>query len=501
MNDDQLRQFAADPMLFINALMIPSARGPRRFHAVMADFQRERFAAIVPALLAVAKGEKPPIGKFWWEATKGASKDSDLACALLWLLAFSPRSLTIQIGAADQSQADEARKAAADILRLNTWLQARIEIQGTRILAIKRTPGKAKAIPTGSVADVIAADVVGSHGARPDFLLLNELSCVAKREFAETLMDNAAKIPHGVVVIATNAGFLGTWQHEWRELARNSDRWSFHQFAKPSPWLDPADIAEAERRNSASRFARLWYGAWVAASGDALDQERIELAYINNHKPMTGSEPNCGFVAGLDLSLKHDRSALVVLGWDWQSQRVKLAHVKTWRAVAGGRINFTEVQQYIVALAKRFNFADNCIAIDTWQHAQMVETFVNLGFNVAEVPPTAANLNSQARAIIEVFSEGVIDLFPHDELRRDLGLLCIKENGINNYKLVAARDSSGHADAAIALALALPYAANAAVTYRRNNPVRERPMETIFDDDFTHASPHSLAGQFLRGEI
>jgi len=66
-----------------------SARGPQCFSDVMAEFQRERFAGINPALLSVSRGEKPAFGRHWWEATKGASKDSDLAVCLLWLLAFT----------------------------------------------------------------------------------------------------------------------------------------------------------------------------------------------------------------------------------------------------------------------------------------------------------------------------------------------------------------------------------------------------------------------------
>src|SRR5438309_1507312 len=107
-----IRRYASDPAAFAEALAIQSARGKSRFGDVMADFQRERFAAIAPALIAVARGEQPPIGRYWWEASKGCSKDSDLAVCLLWLLAFSSRPITAQIGAADQDQADELRKAA-----------------------------------------------------------------------------------------------------------------------------------------------------------------------------------------------------------------------------------------------------------------------------------------------------------------------------------------------------------------------------------------------------
>jgi hypothetical protein len=90
---DPLVLFAADPSQFQSALIVPSCFGPQRFGDIMAEFQRERFGQIAPALLSVANGQKPETGRWWWEATKGASKDSDLAVCLLWLLAFTKRPL------------------------------------------------------------------------------------------------------------------------------------------------------------------------------------------------------------------------------------------------------------------------------------------------------------------------------------------------------------------------------------------------------------------------
>src|SRR5262249_9540890 len=142
----------------------------------------------------------------------------------------------------------ELRKAAKQVLLLNPWLAQIVRIQNWNIL----NP------TTEATCTIIPADVVGSHGARPDLLICNELSHVGKREFIENLMDNAAKVPGNVTVIATNAGVQGEWQWNWREHARTSDLWTFSKYDRPAPWLDPLDISEAQQRNTASRFRRLW---------------------------------------------------------------------------------------------------------------------------------------------------------------------------------------------------------------------------------------------------
>src|SRR5271170_7944287 len=98
--------YASDPMAFFEDLILPSGRGPVRFGDVMAPFQRERFARLCPDLLAIARGREPPIGRHFWESTKGTSKGTDMSAALVWLLAFTTRPRGGQIAAADQDQAD-----------------------------------------------------------------------------------------------------------------------------------------------------------------------------------------------------------------------------------------------------------------------------------------------------------------------------------------------------------------------------------------------------------
>jgi hypothetical protein len=458
MSADKIAQYVNDPLAFLEDLIIPGARGTVRFGDAMADFQREWFAAIAPALLAVARGERPPIGRYWVERTKGGSKDSDCAACLLWLLAFSSRPLDCQIGAADQDQADELRKAARDILHLNRWLAARVKIQNWRIVCDK----------SGAAAEIIAADVTGSHGARPDVLILNELSHIAKQEYAENLMDNAAKVPQGLVVIATNAGYLDTFQWNWRELARTSDRWHFHQWAQPAPWLDPDEIDEARLRNSVTRFMRLFYGVWGSKSGDALDPEDIEAA-VTLGGPMLGDVPEgWSFVAGLDLGVSNDHSAFVVLGSKHGSNRIALVDCKSWTPPRGGEIDLAAVERYIIATHARLRFR---LRYDPWQSKLMAQNLFRRGIYCEPMNFVGQNLNLMASAILEVFATRVIDLYRDDDLIRDLGRLTIVEKSYG-YKLESTRDATGHADRATALAICLPDAVTMAHqrAYRDRNP-------------------------------
>jgi hypothetical protein len=474
-----IARFKHDPAAYRRALVIPAVTGAARLDVVATDFQRHDFAQMDRALLALAKGERPEPGRLWLERTKGASKDTDLAVMLLWLLAFSPRPLTCQVGAADQDQADELRKAAKDILRLNEWLSEFIETQSWAIIG---TMSEAR-------CDIIAADVAGSHGARPDLLILNELSHVTKEEFASNLLDNASKVPHGVVCIATNAGFTDSWQWKLRELARTSERWHFSAYQQPAPWLDPGELAEARRRNSPQRYARLWEGVWVSGAGDALAADDIE-ASLTQAGPMDGSEPGWTFYGGLDLGVSRDHSALVVVGAHvghaevvkderpdppsiiqamiqnglmlrkegpgsiihHGTGRLRLASAVSFAPSATRKVDLQAVERAVIETNRRFNLRR--LFYDEYEARLLAQRVVTVGVPMEPVSMTGANLVAMASTLLEVTTSRQLDLFRHEALIADLRRARLVERSYGT-RLESPRGPHGHGDLATGFMLAL----------------------------------------------
>lgn len=444
-----IKQFASDPLAFINALVVPSAHGPSTFADIMAPHQRAWFEAIVPSMLAVARSEQPPIGRFWSERTKGASKDSDCACVLLWLLAFCVSKLDMVVGAADKDQANEMKKAAADILRLNPWLAQRVIAQSWELVC--------KA--TGSTCTILATDVAGSHGARPDITVMNELSHVGKEEFAQNLLDNASKKPRGLVIVATNAGFQGSWQETWRKMARNSERWDFHSYCEPAPWLSEAEVEEARQRNSKNRFNRLYWGDWVSQSGDALDDDDIKASINPNLSPGVRRQGDF-YVAGLDLGVKQDHSALVILAGSESTLQLRLVFAQAWKPLANtGKVDLIAVERAIIDAHRLYKFA--VVGYDPYQAALMAQRCTALGVPMQEMTFASSNLNLMASTLLDVFRSRRLELYDHPALIADLGRLTIEEKSYG-HRLSATRNESGHADLATALAIALPLAVDRA---------------------------------------
>lgn len=436
--------YKADPMAFIEDLTVPIPTEPR-FGDVMAPFQRMRMKKLVPDLHALVAKKKPPIGRHWWEATKGASKDTDLAAAVMWLLAFARRPIFGQAGAADAGQASEIRKAANEWISVNPWLDARIQVQKYAILSPD----------TGSRLEIETADANTAHGSRPDFLLVNELHAIKSEDVADTWVDNADKIPWGVRVIATNAGFKNRWQWKWRGIALDGSRigtWYFAKYDKPAPWISMVQLAESKRRNTTSRYRRLWEGVWVDGSGDALDPSDVEACV--RLKAGIEPDPKLLFLGGLDLGVRHDHSALLGVGVE-PGESVKLALCESWAPGTDGKVNLVAVRAAVLEAHKRYGFC--WLGYDPSQCELMAQDLVNEDVPMVPVEFRGKMLDLMAREILQAFRNRKIELYDDPQLVDDLFRLTIEERSYG-YKLSAISDDSGHADRAIALAITLPLA-------------------------------------------
>lgn len=439
---NRLAKYAASFIAFASDVPIRVDGQQRRFAEVWTAFQKTWLDAIAPSAEAVANGSKAPIGKHWTEAVKGSAKTTMVAMLVLWLVAFSRRALKIQIAASDQEQAAEVRSAAADVLRAIPWLASRVRIDKWAITCRA----------TGSVCDILAADTAGASGGRPDVLVLEELVQIAKEEFVGHLLNNASKIPDGLVLVTTNAGFVGTFQWTLRELARTSDRWRFLQGNDRPPHISEHEWnVEARTRNPAARYARLFQGVWSSGVGDALDESDLLAAVDDTLGPMNGREKGFAFCSGLDLGIRHDHSALVVLGVHGQTQRVRLAACRSWAPGLGGTIDLEAVEDAVLAMHRKFRAT---VYFDPFQCQLLAQRCKRQGVRMVEIPFTGQHLNRMASDLLDVFRSRRIDLFNEPGLLRDLRRLTIVEKSYG-FRLESTRDADGHADKATALALAL----------------------------------------------
>lgn len=454
-------------MMYVRGLTIKSGYGPQPFHECATDFQIKVLEDIAPSLEAEQRGEMPLVRRVWLERTKKASKDTDLGSILSWFVAFPTRPMFLQVGAADRDQAGIVKRRINDILYYNPWLNDFIEVKSYEILS---KSGLAQ-------IEIVAADIAGSHGETPDVLVLNELSHVTKWEFIQNLMDNAAGVPQGMILAATNAGIIGTKAHKLREQAKESKNWYFHTFQEPAPWLTQEDLEEAKQSNSPSRYKRLFKGVWSSGKGDALDENDIDRCFARGNKigPIYEPNPDHVYVAGLDLGVSHDHSGAVILGVHREAQKVQLAQMKSWkpsvRMYDKLEVDLQAVEDWCFSMWKVFRVV--WFGYDPTQAKLMAQRLMRRGVPMREFTfASGPNLTDMAVSMIQSIEDGTLDCFDDEEgsLRRDFGKFNIVERLMGgrvdkdtgekpaSYKLVAVSDEFGHADVGTALAIALPRA-------------------------------------------
>lgn len=432
---------------FIEGVTIPAATGPSLFHDCIYPFQREFFGAIAPSLQAIQTGHRPERRRFWVERTKGASKDADLALCVLWLVAFAHCPTYCQVGAADREQAAILRSRIRDLLYYNEWLDRHVQIQQNQI---KGRGGL-------GYLDIMASDSRSAHGGTPDLLILNELVHVDKWEFAETLMSNAAKVPYGVVVIATNAGYKGTAAEKWKENAIKDERWEMFILDKPAPWISEEDVRDEMNRLPPSSANRLWLGKWPSGKGDALTEEDIDTVFSAHIRPLLAPEQGWRYIAAIDLGVSHDHSGLAVVGISLQDQRIRVVQLQDWAPNPNtGEVDLIDVENTCLAMKQMFNV--EWFGYDPTQAKLMAQRLARKSVPMQEVSfSSPKNLTEMAESLVQVVSGGKLECFESEELRRDLGKFYIKEKSYG-FRLEATSDQHGHADVGTALVICLPTA-------------------------------------------
>ncbi len=487
-----LRKMQKTPEAFRAALVIDSDAGPVRLGEVLDDWQREDFKAIDPAWVFVAHRTPPAPVKLraWLERPRGHSKTNDLAVMIAWVLFASPRRLVGLAAAADRDQAKLLRDAVSKLVMTNPWLSKYLDVQAFKVVNLH----------TESTLEIISSDAPSSYGATPDFVICDEITHWAKRDLFDSLISSAAKRSHCLFLVICNAGFHDSWQWDLREAIRDTPAWYFHALDGPrASWISPTKLDEQRRLLPVIAFDRLWLNRWGSGSGDAIDPADLDAAISAGRASIpagrvTHPAPGWVYVAGVDLGLKRDASAVVIVGrhvghsvaiprtipgdaargtmaamidlgiLDAPLQNIEteyrvtpatgryvVPHVAMWKP-AGGTVSITEIEETICRLDSQFHFA--AVGCDPWQAAMLIERLRIAGVPTESIDFVSGNLKGMASVVLESFRERTIDLCDHEQLRADLKSLRVEERQYG-IRLCSPRGPDGHGDAATGMAIGL----------------------------------------------
>lgn len=444
-------RFRTDPAAFRSVLLIDCGDAARRFGDVVESWQVEDFAALDRAVLRVCGyGHDDAPTRAWIERPRGHSKTLDLAVLATWLLIFPPRLMRGVVGAGDVEQAQLVRDAIARLVSLNPWLAEFVEVQRTRVVAVRQgLPG------CGSELAILSSDAATTEGITPDWIVCDELAHWPRRALWHTLLSSAAKRPNALLVVISNAGATAHWSWQVRESARTSDRWHFSTLDGPrAAWITAEVLEEQRRMLPPEVYDRLWLNRWVSGGGDHLSATEIEAA-IRLPKAIGPRSRTHGrlYVAGLDLSIRGDDTAFVMCEVDGPEQALRVVRVTNWtpRDFENGEILFAEIEHEVRRQNERYLPA--VIYADPFQAVGMSQRLAATGMPVALRPMSAGDHHNAAVALLHLLRERMLETYPDDLLLGDLRACTVAEKTDGKFKIELPRDGHGHCDRLAALLL------------------------------------------------
>lgn len=461
--------YAQSPAAFRRDLVIEAQGRRAALGTVIEPWQAKDFSAADDGwLMATGPHKGDTIKRVYLERPRGHSKTSDLAIQCLWAMCFTKKPIRGYAAAAARWQAKLLRNAIQKLLRLNPWLQSFVRVHNYLISNIGfQHPGR------GSELEIISSDSGTSYGLEPDFIICDEVTHWGVDDALwVSLISAAGKKSTCMLVIISNAGAMmgDCWQWEIRKQARESDRWHFSHLDGPqASWISQEDLDEQRLLLPGKAYSRLWLNIWTTG-GDALDGSDIEEC-ITLETPFESGVFGCEYLAGLDLGVKRDHAAFVVLAADRGAHRVRLVDCRSWKPVAmeGSKekqVDLPAVQAYVEESYKKHKL--KAVHFDPHEAGLMAQQLTRAGLPMRPMNFIGKNLDMMASDLLQAIRSRSLDLYRDKELIHDLLRLNLVQKRFG-FKLEAARDqATGHADRAIALAIALPDALEKSQWKRRS---------------------------------
>lgn len=218
----------------------------------------------------------------------------------------------------------------------------------------------------------------------------------------------------------------------------------------------PMEVFEAER----GPLGEMWdaeFGAEFLSSGSALLSEGDIRACVTGAGELTRRE-GAGWVVGLDVGFRQDRTAAVVLGRDRDNpERLLVAAVRTWEPAAdkalGVERHATQVLAEVAQLAGEYGATVFC---DTYEAETTRARLRQHGVRCETVATGAGVKGQMYRELAAKIRLGQLELPDHPLLLSELRRLRVDYRGSSpTVQNPRSRADGGHGDCASALAQAV----------------------------------------------
>lgn len=295
---------------YLNHVVIDSRPEPRAFRLVAEDWQWSLARRIGRAIEAVAgvRGSYKGPRFFWLTLPRGHDKTSFIGRQLNWALGFTKRPIHCNAAGGDKDQADYLAQFMRAESSLNPWLKKRINYQNYKVVG-----------QHDSRLWIMAADAMSSFGNKSDIVICDELTHWDNGDLFHALLSGAEKRPDSVLVVITNAGLLGSWQHE--AMLRMKEWDHAYVYESPGPiarWMNTDRIKQIADTLPKGMASRVLFNKWVDSSEGCGYLTRAEAQACVDRATTMGlgiafvGKPGVKYYASVDYGSVKDRTAMCV---------------------------------------------------------------------------------------------------------------------------------------------------------------------------------------------
>lgn len=426
---------------------------------------------------------------------------SELAAAVALLLTCGDNEERAEVYgcAADRNQASIVFNVAADMVRMCPALSKRVKILDSMKRLIYQ--------PTGSIYQVLSADVGNKHGFNTHGVVFDELHTQPNRKLYDVMTKGSgdARMQPLYFLITTAGDNQNSicWEVHQKALdiinGRKSDPTFYPVIYGADPeddWTDPKiwkkanpslgitvsmdkvkAAFESARQNPAEEnsFRQLRLNQWVKQAVRWMPMDKWDAcAFAVDPEVLRGRV--C--YGGLDLSSSTDITAFVlvfppedeadkytVLPFFWIPEdnidlRVRRDHVNydVWKkqgflqTTEGNVVHYGFIESFIEELGTKYNIRE--IAFDRWGAVQMTQNLENLGFTVVPFGQGFKDMSPPTKELMKLTLEQKIAHGGHPVLRWMMDNIFVRTDPAGNIKADKEK-STEKIDGAVATIMAL----------------------------------------------
>ena len=368
---------------------------------------------------------------------------SELAAAVALLLTCGDGEERAEVYgcAADRQQASIVFNVAADMVRMCPALSKRVKILDSQKRLIYQ--------PTGSIYQVLSADVGNKHGFNTHGVVFDELHTQPNRKLFDVMTKGSgdARMQPLYFLITTAGNDTKSICYEIHQKAQDiiAGRKVDHTFypviygaEESDDWTDPAvwkkanpslgitvgidkvkDACESAKQNPGEEnsFRQLRLNQWVKQAVRWIPEDNLDLRVRRDHVPY-------------DV---------------WERQ----GYLQT---TEGNVVHYGYIEKFIESLGERFNIRE--IAFDRWGAVQMVQNLEGMGFTVVPFGQGFKDMSPPTKELMKLVLEQKIAHGGHPILRWMMDNIFIRTDPAGNIKPDKEK-STEKIDGAVATIMAL----------------------------------------------